>query len=88
MTNNGYIVLGSAIAVLTSLWWHDEVAGRVGRVAFDATFSCLTKVGMGDCGTLWLVGLHQENQIAGLVFWAGVVLGVTGLWRKYSQPSN
>ena len=85
MTNNGYMGVGGSTAVLTALWWHEEVAGRVGRVAFDDTLSCLAKVGGGNCGGLWFIGLHQENQIAGLVFWAGVILALVGLWRKYAD---
>ncbi len=88
MTNNSYIGIGGVIALLIPLWWHEEVVGRVGRVAFHATFSCLTRIGMGACQKLWFVGLHQENQIAGLIFWAGVALAVSGLWRKYSQPDR
>ena len=85
MTNKGCIGLGSAIAILSALWWNGEVTGRLGRVAPQDAFSCLWKLGSGDCGALWFVGLHQENQIAGLMFWFGVVLAGVGLWRNASE---
>ena len=88
MTNNGRMALGGAIAILTSLWWYYEVAGRLGRIAFQTTFTCLAKVGAGDCTALWFVGLHQENQIAGVVFWIGVALGISGLWRKHAEAED
>jgi hypothetical protein len=82
MTNNRLIGIGSAITILTALWWHEEVVGRLGRVTFGNTLSCLARIGSGDCGSLWFIGLHQENQIAGLVFWLGVCVAGVGLWRK------
>ena len=80
------VVLGGAIAAASAVWWNSEVAGRVGSAAFGDTFDCLWRIGSGDCGKLWFVGLHQENQIAGLVFWLGIVLAVIGFWPK--APGN
>lgn len=88
MTNNGYMGLGGAVAIITALWWNGEVTGRLGNVAFDDTLSCLAKLGGGNCGQLWFVGLHQENQIAGVVFWAGVVMAGVGLWRKMAEQER
>jgi len=87
MTNNSYTGVGSAVAVLTALWWHEEVAGRLGGVPFNDTVSCLAKLGLGKCGTLWFVGLHQETQIAGVVFWFGMILAAVGLWRNASEQT-
>lgn len=78
-----FVGIGSAIAIITTLWWHSEVTGRIGsRINFQATFSCLAKLGSGDCQVLWYAGLHQENQIAGLIFWAGILLVIFNIWKK------
>jgi hypothetical protein len=83
------IVAGSAIALFTSLWWKSEVAGRVGDgVASEVAFQCLRRLGTGDCEKLWLVGLHQSNQIAGLLFYGGIVLAAAGLLWAISRVAS
>jgi hypothetical protein len=71
--------IGAIVAFATMLWWHFEVIGRIGATPFSQTVKCLAKIGTGDCGGLWLAGIHQENQIAGAVFYLGVVTAVVGL---------
>jgi hypothetical protein len=89
------IGIGAAIAVLTDLWWYEEVAGRLGKVDARGALSCLVQLGTGNCSNLWFVGLHQENLIASVVFWGGVAAAVYGLWqlvntkgRRTRWPSN
>jgi hypothetical protein len=75
---------GAAVAGLTAIWWDSEVAGRVGVVQVDGFMSCLMNFGTGSCGKLWFIGLHQENQVASLIFWVAIGAAVYGLWR-YAQ---
>lgn len=72
------IVVGILMAVGSALWWHAEVAGRIGEKAAAGAFGCLIRLGSGSCEGLWFVGLHQENIIAGTVFYVGALIAVLG----------
>lgn len=71
--------VGAIIAFATVLWWHFEVVGSLGATPFPETVKCLAKIGTGDCGGLWLAGLHQENQIAGAIFYLGIAVALVGI---------
>jgi hypothetical protein len=71
--------VGAIIAFSTILWWHFEVVGRLGATPFSETVKCLAKIGTGECGGLWLAGLHQENQIAAAIFYIGIATALVGL---------
>lgn len=79
---------GAALSLLTMLWWYSELAGRLGKVSFADSVSCLAKLGGGDCGALWLLGLHQENQTAGLIFYLGIGIAIVGLWLSAHKNSG
>lgn len=81
------IILGIIFSFGTALWWNAEVVGRIGEsINFSDTSVCLAKIGSGDCQALWFVGLHQENIIAGLVFWLGLIAIVAGIFYELSRP--
>jgi hypothetical protein len=69
-----------AVFVVPS-WWHGEMAGRLGERAAQDSFRCLIQVGIGDCASLWWAGLHQENQIASILFFGGIALTIWTLIR-------
>jgi len=71
--------VGAIVSLATMIWWHFEVTGIAGDSPFSRSAECLLKIGTGDCGGLWLVGLHQENQIAGAVFYIGICIALVGL---------
>ncbi len=71
--------LGAIITFATAIWWHFEVVGRIGGTPFSETIKCLAKIGTGECGGLWLAGLHQENQIAGAIFYIGIATALVGI---------
>jgi hypothetical protein len=71
-------------AVLVSKWWHSEIAARVGEKFARGSFHCLIVAGTGDCASLWWIGLHQENQIASLVFFGAIGLSIWALVKAKS----
>lgn len=76
----GRIILGAVVASGTYFWWYWELAGWLGQKdASGIAFPCLVRIGAGECAPLWLLGLHQTNQIASLIFYGGLVLCFSGI---------
>jgi hypothetical protein len=73
------IVAGTLGAFLVNDWWHGEMASFVGDIAAQGSFHCLTIAGTEDCAALSLFGLHQENQIASLLYYGFLSLVIWGL---------
>lgn len=60
-------------------WWHSEVASRVGDALAEGSLNCLITMGAGSCAQLWWIGLHQENQIASVLFYVAAGVAVWAL---------
>jgi hypothetical protein len=73
------IVVGAIVTIGFAIWWQSEVRGFVGADAHIYGLRCLIRAGTGDCQDLWLLGMHQTNQIASLGFYAGILMAVFGL---------
>jgi hypothetical protein len=82
------IFIGLAMALGTALWWNRELAGALGPRMDAHGFRCLVEIGTGDCQRLWFAGLHQTNQIASIVFYAGILMAVFGLFMSGQEPSD
>jgi hypothetical protein len=72
--------IGIALAIGTYFWWNDELITMLGNDVSSSSFRCLVNVGTGDCRKLWYVGLHETNQIASMVFYAGILMAGLGLF--------
>lgn len=82
------IFIGLAIAFGTALWWNREVADAFGPHTDVHSFQCLAEIGTGDCQRFWFVGLHQTNQTASIVFYAGILMAVFGLLMPRQEPDD
>jgi hypothetical protein len=74
------IVIGLVLSVGTALWWNSELAGMLGDRVGSQSFRCLIRIGTGDCQQLWFAGMHATNQIAGIVFYIGLLMAGFGLF--------
>ena len=82
------IVTGLLVAGGAAIWWYAELTGRLGSFpAWDA-MRCLAQAGTGNCGLLWFAGLHASNQIASLLFYAGVVAVIFGAFLRPSADED
>ena len=90
MNSSRLAFAGLFLAIGTAAWWHEELVGWIGNVGLVWSLRCLATFGTGECEKLWFVGMHQTNQTASIVFWAGVVAMVMGFGARHSQsnPNN
>jgi hypothetical protein len=73
--------IGAGLMVLTSLWWYAELVGRLGdNVTFAGSLSCLVELATGSCGYLLFAGMHLQNVIAALSFYAGLATLCGGMF--------
>jgi hypothetical protein len=73
------IAVGLIITIGFAFWWQSEVRGFVGADVHTYGLRCLLRAGTGNCQDLWLLGMHQTNQIASLGFYAGILMVLFGL---------
>lgn len=88
MDSSRLAFLGFLVAIGTAAWWHEELVGWIGNVPFVWSLKCLAMFGTGECEKLWFVGMHQTNQTASLVFWAGAVVAVVGMGARRPQSNQ
>lgn len=83
-------VVGVGGAILINTWWHSELAWRAGANAAQSSLHCLIVGGTGDCALLWWLGLHEENEIASVLFYSALGLAIWAFVKIMSSqnPSN
>lgn len=72
------ITAGILGAFLVHGWWYSEIASFIGDAAAQNSFHCLVIAGTEDCAALSLIGLHEENLIASLLYYGFVGLAIWG----------
>ena len=82
------IVIGIALSAGVSFWWDSELTGMLGDRVGSHSLYCLIRVGTGECQQLWFAGMHATNQIAGIIFYVGVLMVGLGLFIPGQKSSD
>ena len=68
------LIWGVMIALGATYWWEQKIIAFAGDSGVGESFKCLVTAGMNGCPVQGYGNLSQDNLVASLVFYLGVLL--------------
>ncbi len=68
------VIWGMMIALGATYWWEQKIAAIAGDSGVSYSFSCLVTAGMNGCPMQAYGISSQDNLIASVVFYVGVIV--------------